>query len=225
MPPVDEQRFKLWSASAPQRDAPDGTRYSFLCCERQGLVASACAACVPYPLRATDGCHADADKPAVWKAVAHELHACTTLTPTSGWHESQRTMPATPSRACCRHSRRAGGPAGAAAGGGQPARGDAGGSTVVLAASSSLKQGAVNVGLRSRRSSAWSAAGFGHAGSGWICMLLRGEKCLSHPLQACTLFHSLPSLQYLEMIDDVMRNGVFRGDRTGTGAQCPLGRG
>lgn len=25
-------------------------------------------------------------------------------------------------------------------------------------------------------------------------------------------------LQYLEMIDDVMRNGVFRGDRTGTGA-------
>lgn len=27
-----------------------------------------------------------------------------------------------------------------------------------------------------------------------------------------------PVLQYLEMIDDVMRNGVFRGDRTGTGA-------
>lgn len=36
MPPVDEQRFKLWSASAPQRDTPDGTRYSFLCCEHRG---------------------------------------------------------------------------------------------------------------------------------------------------------------------------------------------
>lgn len=36
MPPVDEQRFKLWSASAPQRDTPDGTRYSFLCYTRAG---------------------------------------------------------------------------------------------------------------------------------------------------------------------------------------------
>lgn len=44
MPPVDEQRFKLWSASAPQRDTPDGTRYSFLCCEL-GRSRGACCAC------------------------------------------------------------------------------------------------------------------------------------------------------------------------------------
>ncbi|KAL4448210.1 hypothetical protein ABPG75_005429 [Micractinium tetrahymenae] len=30
-------------------------------------------------------------------------------------------------------------------------------------------------------------------------------------------------LQYLEMIDDVMRNGVFRGDRTGTGTYSKFG--
>ena len=30
-------------------------------------------------------------------------------------------------------------------------------------------------------------------------------------------------VQYLEMIDDVMRNGVFRGDRTGTGTYSKFG--
>ncbi|PSC67794.1 bifunctional dihydrofolate reductase-thymidylate synthase, partial [Micractinium conductrix] len=36
MPPVDESRFRLWSASAPRRDAPDAPRYSFLCYTRVG---------------------------------------------------------------------------------------------------------------------------------------------------------------------------------------------
>ncbi len=31
------------------------------------------------------------------------------------------------------------------------------------------------------------------------------------------------AVQYLEMIDDVMRNGVFRGDRTGTGTYSKFG--
>ena len=31
------------------------------------------------------------------------------------------------------------------------------------------------------------------------------------------------ALQYLEMIDDVMRNGVLRGDRTGTGTYSKFG--
>lgn len=34
MPPLDEQRFRLWSASAPRRDGD--TRYSFLCYSRAG---------------------------------------------------------------------------------------------------------------------------------------------------------------------------------------------
>lgn len=31
MPPIDESRFRLWSAAAPRRDTPAGPRYSFLC--------------------------------------------------------------------------------------------------------------------------------------------------------------------------------------------------
>lgn len=34
MPPVDEIKFKLWSAGAPRRDSPEGPRYSFLCYTR-----------------------------------------------------------------------------------------------------------------------------------------------------------------------------------------------
>lgn len=34
MPPVDESRFRLWSASAPR--SVGGTRYSFLCYTRAG---------------------------------------------------------------------------------------------------------------------------------------------------------------------------------------------
>ncbi len=36
MPPVDESRFRLWSAAAPRRDTPAGPRYSFLCYTRAG---------------------------------------------------------------------------------------------------------------------------------------------------------------------------------------------
>ena len=38
----------------------------------------------------------------------------------------------------------------------------------------------------------------------------------------CTLLRCF-LLQYLEMIDDVMRNGVLRGDRTGTGTYSKFG--
>lgn len=34
MVPVDETKYKLWAASSPRRDAPDGPRYSFLCYTR-----------------------------------------------------------------------------------------------------------------------------------------------------------------------------------------------
>eukprot|EP00890_Picochlorum_soloecismus_P005797 jgi/Picsp_1/6218/NSC_03572-R1_dihydrofolate reductase-thymidylate synthase len=34
MVPVDEAKYKLWAASSPRRDAPDGPRYSFLCYTR-----------------------------------------------------------------------------------------------------------------------------------------------------------------------------------------------
>lgn len=102
MPPVDEQRFKLWSASAPQRDTPDGTRYSFLCCEhRAGASVGRGAACC--------ACHACV------RHVAAGLVEAYTVT-LADWP----SLPHYP-RACCRHSRRAGGPAGAAAGGGQQA--------------------------------------------------------------------------------------------------------
>ena len=46
MPPIDESQFKLWSASAPRRDDPNGPRYSFLCYTRSpgGSAAAAAAA-------------------------------------------------------------------------------------------------------------------------------------------------------------------------------------
>ena len=31
IPPVDESKFRLWAASSPRRDKPEGLRYSFLC--------------------------------------------------------------------------------------------------------------------------------------------------------------------------------------------------
>lgn len=34
MPPVDDSVFKVWSASEPRRDTPDGLRYSFVCYTR-----------------------------------------------------------------------------------------------------------------------------------------------------------------------------------------------
>lgn len=41
MPAVDESRFRLWTATSPQRDRPEGARYSFLCYTRAAEEAPA----------------------------------------------------------------------------------------------------------------------------------------------------------------------------------------
>lgn len=56
-------------------------------------------------------------------------------------------------------------------------------------------------------------------GSHALLRMCMHSSCLALPLiNAARNLQRM--LQYLEMIDDVMRNGVFRGDRTGTGALC-----
>lgn len=104
------------------------------------------------------------------------------------------------------HPRRAGGPAGAAARDGEPARGAAGGCLVC---------------------GGWGGGG-GAAVAAASCPSLAGPQPAPKPhmplsmlcLMLCLL---RPPLQYLEMIDKVMREGVFRGDRTGTGTYSQFG--
>lgn len=55
-------------------------------------------------------------------------------------------------------------------------------------------------------------------------MQRQARQPAAFPLRPCT--HVLAaghSSQYLEMIDDVMRSGVLRGDRTGTGTYSKFG--
>ena len=48
-----------------------------------------------------------------------------------------------------------------------------------------------------------------------LLMQFREEECAESVLYSCA--------QYLNLVDDVIRNGVYRGDRTGTGTFAKFG--